>query len=334
MLVEYDNASDVTAKRSGGVARHGAQDEVTEADGKTGTATTSVRAALGQILAYVCRYPRAALAVFLLIVLDVAFNTVLSLSPQFVIDFAIIPNNRRVLVIIIVGLAVGFVAVAASQIWRDYLYAWLGARVLNDLRTDILEHLQILSLDFFARKKLGDLLARFFDRSGRGGKRHRVRFAWVPLCVPARCGQPCRPFRTGMAPRHHCPDRIAVVPDRPAHLRSTGGQGRLQFRTEQAALASTIEEQISAQRVIKAFDLKDVVGAGLSHQAARVVALASRFNFLHLRGRAQPQYRHARVRHRDHCWRRPDGVRGEHDRRRAGLIQPAVRHGEHLCRNR
>ena len=160
-VVEYDNASDVTANRSGGVARRGAQDDVTEADGKTGAATTSVRAALGQILAYVWRYPRAALIVFLLIVLDVAFNTVLSLSPQFVIDFAIIPNNRRVLVIIIVGLAVGFVAVAASQIWRDYLYAWLGARVLNDLRTDILEHLQILSLDFFARRKLGDLLARF-----------------------------------------------------------------------------------------------------------------------------------------------------------------------------
>jgi ATP-binding cassette subfamily B protein len=143
------------------VARHGAQHGATEADGKADAAMISVRAALGQILAYVGRYPGAALVVFSLIVVDVAFNTLLSLSPQLVIDYAIVPNNRRALIVIIVGLAAGFVAVAASQIWRDYLYAWLGACVLNDLRTDILEHLQILSLDFFARKKLGDLLARF-----------------------------------------------------------------------------------------------------------------------------------------------------------------------------
>ena len=262
------------------MARHGAQDEVTEADGKTSTATTSVRAALGQILAYVWRYPRAALVVFLLIVLDVAFNTVLSLSPQFVIDFAIIPNNRRGLVIIIVGLAVGFVAVAASQIWRDYLYAWLGARVLNDLRTDILEHLQILSLDFFARKKLGDLLARF--STDLGAVENAIVFG-LPGFLYAFLH-----VAVSLSVLFVLEWRLAIIVliglplclIGPRIFGPPAVRAGYSFRTEQAALASTIEEQISAQRVIKAFDLKDVVGAGLSHQAARVVALASRFNFL------------------------------------------------------
>jgi ATP-binding cassette subfamily B protein len=52
------------------------------------------------------------------------------------------------------------------------------------------------------------------------------------------------------------------------------------FRTEQAALASTIEEQISAQPVIKAFGLRDMVKSGTRDQAARVVASASRSSVL------------------------------------------------------
>jgi ATP-binding cassette subfamily B protein len=52
------------------------------------------------------------------------------------------------------------------------------------------------------------------------------------------------------------------------------------FRTEQASLASTIEEQISAQTVIKAFDLTEIARATVRTQSDRVVRLASRFNFL------------------------------------------------------
>jgi ATP-binding cassette, subfamily B, bacterial len=42
----------------------------------------------------------------------------------------------------------------------DYLATWLGERFLVSLRTDFFAHLQRLSLDFFERRRLGDLLAR------------------------------------------------------------------------------------------------------------------------------------------------------------------------------
>src|SRR5437763_3547357 len=42
----------------------------------------------------------------------------------------------------------------------DYLSTWVGERFLLTLRTDFFRHLQNLSLDFFERKRLGDVLSR------------------------------------------------------------------------------------------------------------------------------------------------------------------------------
>ncbi len=42
----------------------------------------------------------------------------------------------------------------------DYLSAWIGERFLLSLRTSFFRHIQSLSLDFFERRKLGDILSR------------------------------------------------------------------------------------------------------------------------------------------------------------------------------
>jgi len=43
---------------------------------------------------------------------------------------------------------------------NDYLSAWIGESFLLSLRTSLFRHIQGLSLDFFARRRLGDVLAR------------------------------------------------------------------------------------------------------------------------------------------------------------------------------
>ena len=43
---------------------------------------------------------------------------------------------------------------------NDYLSVWIGQRFLLELRTSVFRHLQGLSLDFFQRTRLGDVLAR------------------------------------------------------------------------------------------------------------------------------------------------------------------------------
>jgi ATP-binding cassette subfamily B protein len=251
-----------------------------EGDAKPQPVTIGIWAALGQIMAYVDRYPRPALAILFLILVDVVFATFLSLSPQLMIDHAIGPHDWSMLVITIAGLCLGFCLVTASQVWRDYLYAWLGARVLNDLRTDILEHLQILSLGFFARARLGDLLSRF--STDLGAVENAIVFgiatsvyAFLHVAVSLLVLFVLE-WRLALVVLVGLP--LCLIGPRIFGPRAVSAGYK--FRTEQAALASTIEEQISAQPVIKAFDLKESVRTGTSSQAARVVALGSRFNFL------------------------------------------------------
>jgi len=52
------------------------------------------------------------------------------------------------------------VAVGAVSFADRYLSVWVGERFLTDLRTDLYRHLHTLSLDFFERRQLGDVLSR------------------------------------------------------------------------------------------------------------------------------------------------------------------------------
>src|ERR1044071_5772502 len=116
---------------------------------------------LKTLLSYVRPYaPRAACLIATLLV-EGAFTSLLALSLKLIIDFAIAPHDAKVLSLILGVLVAGFLLTAALQVLRDYLYAWLGARILGDLRQEMFGHLQRLSMGFYARSQMGDLLSRF-----------------------------------------------------------------------------------------------------------------------------------------------------------------------------
>ncbi len=52
------------------------------------------------------------------------------------------------------------VAVGVVSFGDRYLSVWIGERFLTDLRTQLYRHLHTLSLDFFERRQLGDVLSR------------------------------------------------------------------------------------------------------------------------------------------------------------------------------
>ncbi len=62
---------------------------------------------------------------------------------------------------IVTALMVGVLVVAIFGIIRDRLYAQLTAGLMNDLRTDMFSHLQELSIAFYSRNQVGDIVARF-----------------------------------------------------------------------------------------------------------------------------------------------------------------------------
>ncbi len=62
---------------------------------------------------------------------------------------------------LLAGVLVGlFLLQSAFTFVQSYLLAYIGERIVYDLRTSLYRHLQQLSLDFYAVRRVGDLVSR------------------------------------------------------------------------------------------------------------------------------------------------------------------------------
>lgn len=95
------------------------------------------------------------------LLVETSFNSLLPFSFKFIVDQGLVGGNHVLLGQIVVGLALGAVLVSLIGLGRDYLYARLAANVLRDLRQLMFDKLQFLSMDFFSRARVGDILSRF-----------------------------------------------------------------------------------------------------------------------------------------------------------------------------
>ena len=253
--------------------------ETVENSGGSG-ATMNPLTLLRILLGYVKPYRLRALVLVVTLLLEGTFNILLALSLKFIIDFAITPRDANVLALILGGLLVGFLLTAVSQVVRDYLYAWLGARLLNDIRKEMFRHLQQLSLGFYARSRMGDLLSRFSSDLAAIENAVVLGVPGALLSVINIIFSTCVLFaldwRLALVAMLGLP--LCVVGPKILGTRALNVGHTL--RVEQATLASTIQENLAAQQIVKAFSLKNSVLANFEGQADRAARLATRFNFL------------------------------------------------------
>lgn len=126
-------------------------------------------AVLWRLLAYLKPYRKRVI----IGMLAAALITVLSLAPPFIagrlIDDVVRPaqsgelgfaDASRIAWIAIAALAVVHLLKQACAFVRLRMMSVLGELVARDLRTDLYEHLQALSVGFFSRKKTGSLITR------------------------------------------------------------------------------------------------------------------------------------------------------------------------------
>ena len=89
-----------------------------------------------------------------------ACTLALPLLMKSAIDSAIIPRDTQLLLIISgVVIGVGIVGIGLSRI-ETYMTGWVGERVLNDLRGDLFQHMQSLSMGSFEKQRTGVLISR------------------------------------------------------------------------------------------------------------------------------------------------------------------------------
>jgi ATP-binding cassette subfamily B protein len=232
------------------------------------------------LFTYVRPYTARATVLVVTLVVEGVFNILLALSLKLIIDFAIVPRKAAVLAWIIGSLVAGFLLTAASQVIRDYLYAWFGARILNDLRKELFRQLQRLSLGFYSRMRTGDIAARFSTDLAAVENAVVLGLPGASLCLINIVFSTCILFaldwRLALAAVVGLP--FCVIG--PRLLAPRALKAGYQLRTEEALLTSTIHENLGAQPIIKAFSLKESVIAMFEREAEKLARLATRFNFL------------------------------------------------------
>jgi ATP-binding cassette subfamily B protein len=237
-------------------------------------------ATLRELVGQLARFRlQSALLVGALLV-DVAYDTFLPLCLKFVIDYAIVPKNFQAFSWILASLIAAFVVATASAIGRDYLYGWLGAHVLHDLRLQLFQHLQRLSMDFFGQARTGDVLARFStDISavenalviGMPGAFLAV-FGIAVSCAVLFVLQ----WKLALLLLLVAPFCILG----PRFIGPRALRAGYRMRQEQADLANLVQENLQAQHIIKAFSLRESAVARFHEQSTKILKSGVSFGFL------------------------------------------------------
>jgi ATP-binding cassette subfamily B protein len=107
---------------------------------------------------YIGSYRWQLILLFICLIFDTAFDSVLRVSLKFLIDAAIVPRNYSLLVLILSLLAVGAILYTGVGLIGNFLGARLGILLINNIRRSLFEHLQNLSMEFFGRRSAGDIV--------------------------------------------------------------------------------------------------------------------------------------------------------------------------------
>ena len=115
---------------------------------------------LRRLVAYLAPYKPVAITGFLLTVVFSLLQLLPAYLTKMLIDDVIVPRNPAGLKLVLIMLLAIYVARALIGVVRGYMMEWIGARVVYDMRVQVYDHLQMLSLGFFSRKQTGQIMSR------------------------------------------------------------------------------------------------------------------------------------------------------------------------------
>jgi ATP-binding cassette subfamily B protein len=95
------------------------------------------------------------------LLVETLFNFTFPLATQYLIDEGLNNHNFEVVVVVLVFLGVAAVVMALLGLASDYLNARICSAMVRDIRQRLFDHLQTLSMPFFARTRTGSVLSRF-----------------------------------------------------------------------------------------------------------------------------------------------------------------------------
>lgn len=122
--------------------------------------TPNVPVNWGRMLGYLRPYWKQMVVAFIALIVSSALSLVFPAVIQRVVDSVLVTNDVHLLDGITVLLLVVFVVRSISSFFETYFVNWVGEKMVVDLRLELYAHLQDLSLGFFARRRVGELVSR------------------------------------------------------------------------------------------------------------------------------------------------------------------------------
>jgi ATP-binding cassette subfamily B protein len=242
--------------------------------------THGVTSFLRALQPYLRRYRVAIVLILMVSLLEMAYNALVPLSFKFLIDRALPSRSQDDLLMILLILVGGLVIVSLAALGRDYLYAKVGSGLLSDIRFRMFNHLQFLSMDYYARAQVGDILARF--STDMAGIEHSLTLAipWgivpaldVALSTVLLFALDWRLALVAMLVWPFC-----LIGPRFFAPRATAAS--YQRKQDEADTITVIQENVSAQGVVKAYGLERPAIAGFGKRNANLLRSSVRLSFL------------------------------------------------------
>jgi ATP-binding cassette subfamily B protein len=229
---------------------------------------------------YLRQYRLAALLIVVGSLLETGFNTLVPLSFRYLLDTVLPQRNARDLFLIVAALCGGLIVVTLATLGRDYIYAKTGNGILSDIRVGMFQHLQSLSMDFYARAQAGDILARF--STDLAGIEHSLSLAvpWgiVPLfdVVAGTILLFVLDWRLALTAMLIWP--LCLVG--PRILAPRASEASDSRKKDEANAVSDIQENIGAQAVVKAYGLEGLALSSFRTRNSALLQSSVRLSFL------------------------------------------------------
>ena len=210
----------------------------------------------GFVKPYLGNYRKLLVFVTFGVLVETLFNVIMPLSLKFLIDDALGEEDFQALYKILGVLAVAGIITSIIAVWYERWDARLAACVIADVRTRLFEHVQNLPASYFARTKRGEILSRFsIDLAAfEGSVKTFANSAALPF-LELVAGIILMLFLNWQL----AAVALLVFPITligPRILTPKAVQANYEQKLNEAALLGTVQENVAAQAVIKAFSLQ------------------------------------------------------------------------------
>lgn len=227
------------------------------------------------------RQHRPTLTLLTLCVLaETGYNVAFPLSLKYLIDDALLKQDHSALVWILIVLGVLAIVISAIGTLMEFLNARLAATVVKDIRHQLFGHLQSLSLQFFSATSSGEVMSRFSTDLGEVEEPVRN---WVGMALNPSLELVAATILLFYLSWHLALAAMLIWPLTmigPKIFSRRAVEATYQKKELEAATLAVVQENVSAQPVVKAFGLRAIAQSWFRRESIPLERTSARVNFL------------------------------------------------------